>query len=91
MSEPYRVVYSDGFARDLQRLDRSIARRVVQYLAERVDGSDDPRRSGRALVGSTLGSLWRYRVADFRVIVDIQDGTCTVLALHAAHRSKAYD
>jgi mRNA interferase RelE/StbE len=38
------------------------------------------RRIGKALKGP-LGDLWRYRVGDYRVICDIQDGVLTILVL----------
>ena len=44
----WRVVYSDGFARDLGKLDRSQARRILKYLTERIDGQPDPRAHGHA-------------------------------------------
>jgi mRNA interferase RelE/StbE len=86
----WRVVHSRRFARDLAKMDRTQARRILQYLATRIDGQPDPRRHGRALTGPELGNLWRYRIGDYRVIVDIQDDTLTVLAATATHRSDAY-
>ncbi len=87
----YQVSYTDGFARDLKRLDPQISRRIVVFLTERVAGSDDPRELGQALRGSRLGGLWRYRVGDWRVIADIQDDILTILALRAGHRRDIYE
>ncbi len=87
----YQVSYTDGFARDLKRLDPQIARRIVAFLTERVAGSDDPRELGQALRGSHLSGLWRYRVGDWRITADIQDDALTVLALHAGHRRDIYE
>jgi mRNA interferase RelE/StbE len=86
----WRVVYSDGFARDLGKLDRTQARRILKYLAERIDGQSDPRAHGHALAGLELGGLWRYRIGDYRVITELTDETCTVLALRVGHRSTIY-
>lgn len=87
---PYRVRYSDAFARDLAKLDRAWAKRILTYLAERVDGSEDPRLHGRPLTGARLGGLWRYRIGDYRVTAEINDDTLVVLAVHAGHRSTIY-
>src|SRR3546814_3405303 len=57
----------------LRKLDKQAARRILDFMDERVAGRDDPRSTGKALTGP-LGGLWRYRVGDFRVICDIQDG-----------------
>jgi mRNA interferase RelE/StbE len=37
-----------------------------------------------------LGSYWRYRVGDYRIICDLQDGTLRVLVLEVAHRKDVY-
>lgn len=78
----WRVVYSDGFARDLAKIDRTQARRILKYLATRIDGQPDPRQHGRGLTGAELGHLWRYRIGDYRVVADIHDHTLTVLAVN---------
>ena len=94
MSDPegptWRVVYSDGFARDLGKLDRSQARRILKYLTERIDGQPDPRAHGHALTGPELGGLRRYRIGNYRVITELTNDTCTVLALRVGHRSTIY-
>lgn len=87
----YRVRYSDGFARDLRRLDPQIAKRILRFLTDRVDGTDDPRVFGAALQGSRFEGLWRYRVGDWRIVVEIQDDELIVLALQAGHRREIYE
>jgi len=86
----YQVTYTDSFARDLRKLDKQDSRRIVAFLADRIADTDDPRQYGHALRGSKLGDLWRYRVADWQIIVDISDDTLTVLAIHAGHRRDIY-
>ena len=48
-------------------------------MDERVAVLENPRSTGKALAGP-LGSFWRYRVGDCRVICDIQDGAVRVLS-----------
>ena len=45
----------------LRKLDKQMARRIVDYMNERIAGLEDPRSLGKALTGP-LGELWRYRV-----------------------------
>jgi len=84
----WRIDYTDTAMRQMRKLDKPSARRIMDYMDERV-GSGDPRRTGRMLSGP-LGRLWRYRVADFRVICDIQDDALRVLVVTVARRDKAY-
>jgi mRNA interferase RelE/StbE len=75
----------------LKKLDRPIARRLLDFMDERVvAGATDPRSVGKALTGPLLGSYWRYRVGDYRIICDLQDGTLMVLVLEVAHRKDVY-
>ena len=73
----------------LRELDKSAARRIVDYLDERVAASGDPRSAGKALTGP-LGGLWRYRVGDCRVICELQDSRLRVLVVQIGHRREVY-
>ncbi|GHU72895.1 hypothetical protein FACS189413_16640 [Bacteroidia bacterium] len=58
-------------------------------MKKNVDGSENPRAFGKALV-SNLKGLWRYRVGNYRIICAIQDEECIVLALNTTHRKDIY-
>lgn len=73
----------------LRKLDKQAAKRILDFMAERVAGRDDPRSTGKALKGP-LGDLWRYRVGDFRVICDIQDGALRILVVQLGNRREVY-
>jgi len=62
--------------------------RILRYLV-RVTDLSDPRQRGKALTGDRAGH-WRYRVGDYRVIVQIIEHQVTVLTLSAGHRSSIY-
>jgi len=76
----WTIEYAETAKKQLRKLDRVAARRIVDFIDERVAPSDDPRGMGKALKGP-LGDFWRYRVGDYRVICEIQDGVLTVLVL----------
>jgi mRNA interferase RelE/StbE len=85
----WTIKYARTAKDQLRKLDKSVARRVVDFMDERVAASDDPRRIGKALKGP-LGDLWRYRVGDYRIICDIQGGVLTVLVLQIGNRKEVY-
>ena len=66
------------------------AKRITDFLRTRVATLDDPRSLGEALKGSRLGDFWKYRVGDYRIICDIQDGKLIVLVVEIGHRSSVY-
>ncbi|WP_238539162.1 type II toxin-antitoxin system RelE/ParE family toxin [Novosphingobium sp. AP12] len=51
--------------------------------------ADDPRSSGKALAGQLAG-LWRYRVGDYRLICEIEDGKHLILVVTIGHRGDIY-
>jgi mRNA interferase RelE/StbE len=85
----WTIEYTETGKKQLRKLDKLAARRIVDFMDERVAPSDDARVIGKALKGS-LGDLWRYRVGDYRVLCDIQDGVLTVLVLRIGNRREVY-
>ena len=86
----WAINYTESALRQLKKLDKSIALRVLDYMDERVATLDDPRTLGKNLVGTKLGVYWRYRVGDIRVICSIQDGEMCVLVVELGNRREVY-
>ncbi|MCC6098744.1 MAG: type II toxin-antitoxin system RelE/ParE family toxin [Olsenella sp.] len=84
----WRIEIDKDVQRAMKKLDREVARRITSKLRE-ISQLDDPRSTGKALVGN-LSGLWRYRVGDYRIICDIEEDVLVVLVLDVVHRSKAY-
>lgn len=84
----WRIEFDPRAVRELSRLDKPVARRIVTYLQE-VGELSDPRSRGQALTGNLAG-LWRYRVGDYRIIVDIHDTEVIIVAVQVGHRSSIY-
>ena len=76
--------------RDLRRLDRTAARRILAFLHGRVAALDDPHSIGEAFKGSKLGEFRKYRVGNCRVIARIEDGAVRVLVVRIGNRRSVY-
>ncbi len=85
----WRVEYAPRAAKAMRKLDKPVARRIFDGV-ERLSGLDDPTTSCKALTGPMAG-LWRLRVGDHRVILDIRRGDVVIVALDLGHRSAIYD
>lgn len=72
-----------------KRLDKTVQKRIINWLDEHIEGTDNPRVWGKALEGE-LGTLWRYRVGSYRIIADIQDNVFTVVVVKAGKRNDVY-
>jgi mRNA interferase RelE/StbE len=82
----YRV--SPRAQRQIRRLDPQAAGRIRAFLEDRLARLEDPRQ-----IGSSLRSperLWRYRVGDYRIIVEIHDDELIVLVVELGYRRDVY-
>ncbi len=67
-------------AKELGKLDRQVAARIVKTLEERIAPLDEPRTIGSALVGEYAG-YWRWRIGDYRMAARIEDERITVFVV----------
>ena len=86
----WQIEFDESARKELAKLDRQVARRLIDFLKNRVLNLRDPRSVGQALRGSTLGEFWKYSVGDFRIIASIQDDRMIVLVLRVGNRSDIY-
>ena len=84
----WTIEVSEKAVRALRKMDRQAAHRIRDELAE-IAKLEDPRSRGKALVGNLAG-LWRYRVGDYRIVCDIEDGVLVILVVDVAHRREVY-
>jgi len=85
----WTVKLSDDAKRDLQKFDRSIQKRITSFLLDRLQNTDNPRSTGKALQGKHSG-LWRYRMGDFRLLCRIEDDKLIILVIEMGHRKEIY-
>ena len=85
----WAIEYTETARKQLRKFDKQAARQIVDYMDERIAPLENPRSTGKALVGS-LGGLWRYRVGDYRVICEIRDGALVALVVQIGNRREVY-
>ena len=86
----WRIEFDQAAAKELGKLGHEPAQRILKFLTLRIAPLDDPRSIGEALKGSKLGDFWKYRVGDYRIIADIQDGTLCILVVRVGNRREVY-
>lgn len=85
----WTIEYTETALRWLRKTDRQVARRILDFMDERVAKADDPRGMGKALSNQFSG-LWRYRIGDYRLICDLQDERLCVLVVEIGNRREIY-
>ena len=71
--------------KELKKLGHEPARKIIQFLDERIQGGNNPREFGKALRGD-LGEYWRYRIEDYRILCEIKDDSLIILVVKVGHR-----
>lgn len=84
----WRVELTDAAVKQLGKLDPQVKRRLWAELRQ-ISTLEDPRSRGKALTGS-LSGYWCYRVGDWRLICELDDGRWLIMLIDVGHRSKIY-
>ena len=85
----WTIEFAPEAAKEVRKLDRRVAARILKTLEERIASLDDPRTLGAALAGEHAG-YWRWRVGDYRLIARIEDERITIVIVRVAHRREVY-
>lgn len=86
----YRVETTARFDRDFRKLDRYTQRMIKGWIEKNLIDTDNPRRHGKGLTANRSGQ-WRYRIGDYRLLCQIDDGKLVILALCVGHRREIYE
>jgi mRNA interferase RelE/StbE len=86
----WTIEFDKTAERELDKLDKQTARRILAFLNERVANLEGPRSIGEALQGSKLGDFWKYRVGDYRVIADIEESILRIYVIRIGSRREIY-
>jgi mRNA interferase RelE/StbE len=86
----WTIEYTQTAKDQLKKLDRPVAKRILDYLDTQIAPLEDPRSRGKGLK-SNLSGLWRYRVGDCRLMVEIQKGELIILVIRVGNRKDVYE
>ena len=86
----WQIEFDPSAVKELAKLNKPVARRIVQVLRDRIAPLTDPRSLGEALRGDELGSFWKYRLGDYRVVAEIIDRRVVIIVVRVGHRREVY-
>ncbi|MEQ8118621.1 type II toxin-antitoxin system RelE family toxin [Enterococcus faecalis] len=86
----YRLEFTPDVKKKLKKMDKYQATLLTRWLYRNIDGTANPREHGKALSANRAGQ-WRYRIGNYRVIVEIEDERLVVTAIQVGHRRNVYD
>ena len=88
-TQTWTIEFDPAARRELDKLDKPVAYRILKFLHQRVARLDSPQQIGEKLQGA-LSPYWKYRVGDYRLICSIEHSRLVVLVLRVGHRSEIY-
>ena len=83
------VEYTPAARKELRKMGRVNAARILDWMDKHIDGCEDPRVTGKGRTANRSGQ-WRYRIGDYRVLCLLRDEVVTVEVFRIRHRSEAY-
>jgi len=90
MNLVWQIEFDPAAKKELSKLDRQAAKRILVFLKTRLALQTDPRKLGQALRGSKLGEFWKYRVGGYRIIASILDKALFILVIRIGDRKEIY-
>lgn len=86
----YRVEFTQRALKDLKKLDRHTQALLLGWIRKNLEGCENPRIHGKGLTANRSGQ-WRYRVGDYRLLAEIDDGKIVIFVLNVGHRREIYN
>lgn len=84
----WKIEFDDAAVKDLKKLPQSEQKKILKAISHIVE-LPTPRTAGKALKGP-FGTLWRYRMGNYRIICKIEDAILVILILAIGHRKSIY-
>lgn len=85
----YSLITTSDFDKAFRKLDRSVQIMISKWIHKHLDNCEDPRAFGKGLSGNLKG-WWRYRIGNYRLLVEIKDDELVIVAIEISHRSQVY-
>jgi len=85
----YHVEFTKQALKDLKKLDKQTASLILGWVRKNLEGCENPRAHGKGLTANLSGE-WHYRIGDYRLLAEIQDGKLVILMLTVGHRIEVY-
>lgn len=85
----YSLIATQEFEKQFKKLDKSVQVLIANWIHKHLENTDDPRIYGKPLTAKLKG-YWRYRIGDYRLLVEIKDAELVIIEVDVAHRREVY-
>jgi len=85
----YQVVLTENAVKFFKKADKYVARMLINWIKKNLENCTNPRLFGKQLQYE-FKDRWRYRVGDYRILVQILDSKLIILVVDVNHRKSIY-
>ena len=85
----WKLELTEKFDFSFQKLNLVTQKRIYEFLHVKLLNHPDPQKLAKSLHGNLKG-LHRYRVGDYRILVQIKKDILTIIAVDVSHRRNVY-
>lgn len=82
----YTLKFKKSVQGDFKRIGKESAQRILETIRKNLLSNP---KAGKPLKGKG-GTLWSYRVGDYRIIYTFNDNELYVLVIRVGHRKEVY-
>lgn len=85
----YNLMFSPKSLKTLKKMDKNNSFLLMNWIDKNLNNCNNPHFSGKSLTGDKK-DYWRYRVGQYRIIVDIKDNVLEIVIINFGHRKDIY-
>ena len=71
-------------------MDKNNSFLLMNWIGKNLNNCNNPHFSSKSLAGDKK-DYWRYRVGQYRIIVDIKDNVLEIVIINFGHRKDIYE
>lgn len=86
----WQLAFDDRAKKQFKKLPQNIQKRIAAFFEERVLNQANPFTLASRLVNDEV-ELFRYRIGDYRVVTQVDQGKMIILAIEVGHRKEIYE
>ncbi|HKM23239.1 MAG TPA: type II toxin-antitoxin system RelE/ParE family toxin [Erysipelothrix sp.] len=81
----FNLNYDSEALKVLRKMDPYQRKLILKWIHNNLNNCTDPRSMGKPLKAS-LNDFWRYRVGQYRIIVEIKDAELMIIIVNVGNR-----
>ncbi len=83
-------MYTNEMKKDLKKLDMPTRKKIVDYIEKNLINTNNPYNNQYKELTANLKGYGRYRLGNYRILVEIKNNILIIRGLRVKHRKEIY-